>query len=51
MSMNAVKTLFTIAAWYDIILGAVFGLFFKPIYERFNSTLPTPGPPLNATLP
>jgi hypothetical protein len=32
--------LFAIAAWYDIVLGAVFGLFFKPIYERFNSTLP-----------
>jgi hypothetical protein len=40
MSLKAVKTLFLVAALYDLILGIVFGLFFKPIYSGFGVELP-----------
>jgi len=40
MSLKAVKTLFLVAALYDLILGFVFGLFFKPIYTGFAAELP-----------
>lgn len=40
MSLKSVKTLFLVAGWYDLVLGVIFGLFFRPIYERFGSTLP-----------
>ena len=34
------KILFLIAAIYDLILGAVFLFFYKPIFAMFNITLP-----------
>jgi hypothetical protein len=40
MSIKGIKTVFLIAAVYDIILGIVFGLFFKPIYNMFGAELP-----------
>ena len=35
------KWIFLIAALYDFILGALFFLFYKPLYGYFNITLPT----------
>lgn len=35
------KTLFLVAAIYDLILGIVFFFFYKNIYHYFNITLPT----------
>ena len=40
MSIKGIKTVFLVAAVYDIILGIVFGLFFKPIYNSFGAELP-----------
>jgi hypothetical protein len=40
MSIKGIKTVFLIAALYDIILGIVFGLFFKPVYNSFGAELP-----------
>ena len=34
------KSLFLIASIYDLILGAVFFFFYKPIFSFFNITLP-----------
>ena len=40
MSIKGIKTVFLVAALYDIILGIVFGLFFKPVYTCFGAELP-----------
>lgn len=40
MSIKGIKTVFLIAGVYDIILGIVFALFFKPIYNMFGAELP-----------
>jgi hypothetical protein len=40
MSIKGIKTVFLIAALYDIILGIVFGLFFKLVYNSFGTELP-----------
>ncbi len=40
MSLKAIKVLFWIAALYDLVLGLVFGLFYKPIYARFGVEFP-----------
>jgi hypothetical protein len=40
MSLNAIKKLFLVAALYDIILGIVFAVLFKPVYAAFGAALP-----------
>jgi len=40
MSLKTIKAIFLISAWYDILLGIIFGLFFKPIYQSFGVELP-----------
>jgi hypothetical protein len=40
MSIKGIKTVFLVAALYDIILGIVFGLFFKQVYNSFGTELP-----------
>jgi hypothetical protein len=40
MPPNAIKAVFTVAAVYDFVLGAVFGLFYRPIYQYAGSVLP-----------
>ena len=40
MSLKTVKWLFGVAAGYDIILGAIFGFCFRPIYSHFGTALP-----------
>ena len=40
MSLKAIKTLFWVAAVYDLVLGFVFGLFYPLIYARFGVELP-----------
>jgi len=40
MSIKGIRTMFLIAALYDIILGIVFGLFFKLVYTSFGAELP-----------
>ncbi len=40
MTIKGLKTLFLIAALYDIILGLVFGLLFKTVYTAFGVELP-----------
>lgn len=40
MTMKGLKTLFLIAALYDIILGLVFGLLYKTVYTTFETELP-----------
>ena len=40
LTSKTIKTIFGIAAAYDIVLGIVFGLFYRTIYDRFGATLP-----------
>jgi CHASE2 domain-containing sensor protein len=40
MSLKTIKALFLIAAIYDLALGFVFGLFYRPIYQSFAVELP-----------
>lgn len=40
MSLKTVKAVFLASAIYDIVLGFIFGLFFKPIYDAFQTVLP-----------
>ncbi len=40
MSIRAIKTLFLIGGIYDVVLGVVFCLFFKPIYNLYSAALP-----------
>lgn len=40
MSRKAIKTLFMLAALYDLVLGVVFGLFYQPVYNSFGVALP-----------
>lgn len=40
MTLKGVKRLFMVAAVYDLILGFVFALFYKPIYNGFGVALP-----------
>jgi len=40
MSLKSIKTLFLVASIYDLILGLVFGLFFKLIYNSFGVAPP-----------
>ena len=35
------KGLFLVASIYDLLIGLIFFLFYKPIYGMFNITLPT----------
>ena len=41
MSLKTIKTVFLISAAYDILLGIIFGLFFKPIYTKFGIEIPS----------
>jgi hypothetical protein len=40
MTASWVRPLFVFAGLYDVVLGAAFGLAFKPIYGRFLIPLP-----------
>ena len=40
MNLKTIKTLFIISALYDFILGIIFLIGFKQIYNYFNITLP-----------
>ena len=40
MSLKTIKSLFIISALYDFILGVIFLIGFKQIYNYFNITLP-----------
>jgi len=40
MSLKTVKAVFMASAVYDIVLGLIFGLFYKPVYNTFQTTLP-----------
>ena len=40
MSLKTVKAVFMASAVYDILLGLVFGLFYKAVYNTFQTTLP-----------
>ena len=40
MSLKAIKAVFLVSAWYDILLGIIFGLFFRLIYRSFGVELP-----------
>jgi hypothetical protein len=40
MSLKTVKAVFMASAVYDILLGLIFGLFYKMVYNTFQTTLP-----------
>ena len=40
MSLKTVKSVFMASAVYDILLGLIFGLFYKLVYNAFETTLP-----------
>ena len=40
MSLKTIKAVFLISAWYDILLGIIFGLFFRQVYQSFGVELP-----------
>ena len=40
MSLKTVKSVFMASAVYDILLGLIFGLFYKTVYNTFETTLP-----------
>ena len=40
MSLKSIKTLFLVASIYDVVLGLIFGLFFKAIYAMFQAPQP-----------
>ena len=40
MNLKTIKTFFIISALYDFILGIIFLIGFKQIYNHFNITLP-----------
>jgi hypothetical protein len=40
MSLKTIKAIFLISALYDILLGIVFGIFYKAIYQNFGVELP-----------
>lgn len=40
MSPKAIRSLFLVASIYDVMLGLVFGLFFRLIYNSFGVTPP-----------
>jgi len=40
MSLKTVKAVFMASAVYDILLALIFGLFYKPVYNTFQTTLP-----------
>jgi hypothetical protein len=40
MSLKTVKAAFMASAVYDIVLGIIFGLFYKLVYNAFETPLP-----------
>ena len=40
MSLKTIKAISLVSAWYDILLGIIFGLFFRLIYRSFGVELP-----------
>jgi len=40
MTLNSIKRVYFVSGVYDLALGVVFGMLFKPIYLRLGITLP-----------
>ncbi len=40
MSLKTIKAVFLVSAWYDILLGIIFGLFYQPVYQSFGIEFP-----------